>query len=177
MLFDGREIADAARGVHLAHETVANLRDQTRAMLILPIFERSRRRNLEPVEERTVDAHVADGQMVGVNVDPPRRQTDRRPLNDDRLAGDLCLDDGETLREGVIRVPRRRFRPQQIGEVVARELFAGFQRETNEQGEVLTRAKPHLLAGNGEQGGTTEAVQYETVSHIPARVLLIHRQD
>src|SRR6267143_5478326 len=135
-------------------------------MLILPIFERSRRGNLEPIEERTVDAHVAERQMVGVNIDPPRRQTDRRALKDDRLAGDLRLDDGQTLREGVIRVPRRGFRPQQIGEVVARELFAGFQRETNEQGEVLTRTKPHLLAENGEQGGTTQAVEYESVSHI-----------
>jgi len=40
---------------------------------------------------------------------------------------------------------------------------------------VLTRTKPHLLAGNGEQGGTAKAVEYETVSHITARVLLIHR--
>src|SRR6267143_6336804 len=141
-------------------------------MLILPIFERSRRGNLEPIEERPVDAHVADGQMVGVNIDPPRRQTDRRALKDDRLAGDLRLDDGETLRERVIRVPRRRFRPQQIGEVVARELLAGFQRETNEQGEVLSRAKPYLLAENGEQDGTTGAVQNEMVSHMTARVLL-----
>ncbi len=68
----------------------------------------------------------------------------------------------------------RRFGPQEVGEVVAPELLARFQRETNEEGEVLTRTKPHLLTGNGEQGGTTKAVEHETVSHI-ARVLLIHR--
>jgi len=34
---------------------------------------------------------------------------------------------------------------------------------------VLARTKPHLLAGSGEQGRTTKAVQYETVCHIRAR--------
>src|SRR2546427_1640053 len=177
MPFDGREIADAARGVHLPHETVANLRDQARAILVLPVREGPRRRNLEAIEEGTVDAHVPRCQMVGVDVYPTRCQANGGALNDDCLTRDLRFDYGETLSEGVIGKARRRFGPQQVGEVIARELLAGFQRETNKEGEVLTRTKPHLLASNGEQGGTTQAVQNETVSHIPARVLLIHRQD
>ena len=126
MLFDGGEITDAARGVHLAHQTIANLRDQTRAMLVLPLLERTSRGNLEAIEKGAVDAHVAGVQVGRINVDPSRRQPNRGALNDDRLARDLRLDDGETLGEGVIREPRSRFRPQQIGEVVARELLAGF---------------------------------------------------
>ena len=38
---------------------------------------------------------------------------------------------------------------------------------------MLTRAEPYLLAGDREQGGTTQAVQQEAVCHIPARVLMI----
>jgi hypothetical protein len=76
----------------------------------------------------------------------------------------------------MIRVPRGCLRPQQIGEVIARELLARFQGETNEEGEVLARTEPHLLAGNGEQGGATQAVQHETVSHIPTRVLMIQNE-
>jgi len=41
---------------------------------------------------------------------------------------------------------------------------------------VLARTKPHLLACNGEQSGTTQAVQDETMSHIPARVLMIQSE-
>jgi hypothetical protein len=42
---------------------------------------------------------------------------------------------------------------------------------------MLARTKTHLLAGNGEQGGTTETVQREMVGHAPARVLMIHYRD
>src|SRR2546425_10684635 len=124
MPFDRREIGDAARGVHLPHETIANLRDQPRAKLVLPLLERSRRRNLEAIEEGTVDAHIAGRQMVGVDVNPTRRQANRGALNHDRLAGDLRFDYRETLCEGVISKTRGRLRPQQVGEGVARELLA-----------------------------------------------------
>src|SRR2546425_1025201 len=140
MPFDRREIGDAARGIHLPNVTIANLRDQPRAILVLPLLERPRRRNLEAIEEGTVDAHVSGYQMVGVDVNPTRRQANRGALNHDRLAGDLRFDYRETLCEGVISKTRGRLRPQQVGEVVARELLAGFQRETNEEGEKIGRA-------------------------------------
>ena len=38
---------------------------------------------------------------------------------------------------------------------------------------MLTRTKPHLLASDGEQGKTAQAVQNEMVSHMSARVLLV----
>ena len=173
MLLDGGEIADAARGIHLPYQTIPHLRGEARAEFILPFLERPRRRDLETVEEGTVDAHVAGAQMVDVNVNPARGQTDGGTLNHHGLARDLCLDDRQTLGERVIGELRRGLRPQQVGEIVARELLARFQGETNEEGEVLARTEPHWFAGNGEQGGTTQAAQNEGLSHMPARVLLI----
>ena len=38
---------------------------------------------------------------------------------------------------------------------------------------MLARAERDLFAGDGEQGGSPEAMQLETVSHMSARVLLI----
>jgi hypothetical protein len=38
---------------------------------------------------------------------------------------------------------------------------------------MLARTKTDLFAGDGEQGGTTKAVQQKMVSHPPARVLMI----
>src|SRR6266550_6182620 len=116
---DRGEITDPARGIHLAHETIANLRNQTRAMLVLPVLERACLGNLDTIEAGTVDAHVAIGQMVGVDVDPPRCQTYSRTLNHHRLARDLRLDDRETLSERVIGMAWRRFGPQEVGEIVA----------------------------------------------------------
>jgi hypothetical protein len=142
-------------------------------MFVFPVREGPRRGNFETIEEGTVDRHVAIGQMVCVHVDPARGKTDSRPLDNDRLPRDLRLDYRKTLSKRVIGESWRGFRPQEVGEIVARKLFARFQRETNEEGEVLSRTKPHLVAGNGEQGGTTQAMQYESVSHMLARVLLI----
>ena len=128
---------------------------------------------LEAIKERSLDTHVAGGQMRGINIDPAGGQPYGGALNHHRLTSDLCLYHGQALRERMIGMSRGRVRPQQVGEVIPRELLTAFQGETDEEREMLARAKPHLLASEGEQGGSTESVQHEMVSHMPARVLLI----
>ena len=66
----------------------------------------------------------------------------------------------------MVGVLARCIRPEQIGQIIPRELLTGVQREANEQGEVLARTKPHLFAGDSEQGGTTQTTQHKGVSHI-----------
>src|SRR5437667_1484 len=51
MPLDRGEIADAAPGVHLLHQTIADARRQLRPPLILPLLECRRRRHIEAVEE------------------------------------------------------------------------------------------------------------------------------
>ena len=111
--------------------------------------------------------------MLDVDINPPRRETHRRATQDDGRARDLRLDDRQALRERVIRVLRRRVRPEQIGEIVARELLAGVERKTDQQRQMLARTERHLFTGDGEQGGRAEAVQPESVSHVRVCVLLI----
>src|SRR5213595_1766131 len=111
--------------------------------------------------------------MSCIDVDPPDGEPDGGALNHDRLTRDLGLDDRQTLRQRVIGVPRWRLRPQQIGEIVPCELLTRFQGETGQEGQMLARAERDLFAGDGEQGGSPETMQLETVSHMSARVLLI----
>ena len=171
MAFYGREVANPPGGVHLPHETITDLRRQTGSVLVLPIFKWTRVGNLEAVEERTVNAHVPSGQMRRVDVDPALGQTHSRALQKHRRASDFRFDDGQPLREGMIGVSGRGARPQEIGQIVAGESFVGFQRETNQQCQMLARTKPDLLAGNSEQGGTTQAAQHEGVTHIHTRFI------
>ena len=104
--------------------------------------------------------------MLDVDINPPRRETHRRATQDDGRARDLRLDDRQALRERVIRVLRRRVRPEQIGEIVARELLAGVERKTDQQRQMLASTERHLFTGDGEQSGRAEAVQPETLSHV-----------
>ena len=177
MVLNGWEVANATGRVHLAHETVTYLRCETRTELIFPVLERPRRGDLKAVEERPVDRHLIRRQMIEIDIDPASGEPHGGALDDDSLARDLGFDDRESLSERMVGEFRRRIRPEQIGEVVPRELLARFQSETDQERQVLARAEPHLLAGGGEQGGSTQAVQHERMSHIPACVLLIRSTD
>src|ERR1700694_1196923 len=161
----GGEVADATRGVHLADEAVAHLRNETRPILLLPLLERTGRRNVERVEERAVDGARALPQAARVDTHPSRRKTNGRTLDHYGLARDLGFDDGQTLGQRMISEPRRRAGPQAVGQVVPRELLAGLECQTSEQSEMLARAEPHLLARLGEQGGTTQTMQRKSVRH------------
>jgi hypothetical protein len=81
-----------------------------------------------------------------VYIDPPWREGDRGPLNQHGFARHLCLDDGEALREGVIGEPRRGAGPKKVSEVIAGEALAGFERQADEECEMLPRAEAHRLA-------------------------------
>ena len=177
MPFDSREIADATSGIHQSYQTIPHLRNQPRTLLVFPFFKRPRGRDFEAVQEWTVKPHVPITQVQGVHFDPPRGKSNRRALNHDGLSRDLGLDDRQTLRERMVGELGRYVRPQKISEVVAGKLLAGIEREPNQKSEVLARTKSNLLAGNGEQGGTTEAVQQKMVSHPRARVLMIRYRD
>ena len=171
MALHRREIADAPGGIHLAHEAIADLGTQARAILVLPLLERSGRRDFEAIEEGSADLRVAGAQVTDVGVNPPGRQTHRRALDHNRLARNLGFDDGEPLSKGMIRVLRRRVRPQQIGEIISREALPGLQRKPDEEREMLARAEAHLLASGGEQGRTTQAMQHEMMNHMRPRFI------
>src|SRR5206468_12483636 len=111
-----------------------------------------------------------------IGIDPAGGEGDGRAADHYGLPRDFRLDDGEALREGMVRMARRCVRPEEVGEIVARELLARFQRETNEERQMFARTEGHLFAGDGEQGRRAEAVQSETVSHMLTRVLLILRE-
>ena len=111
MSLHGREIADAPRRVHLAHEAIAHLRHEASAVFIFPFLERAGCRNLESIEEWTTDMRIAVAEMVHVRVNPSGRQTDRGALDHHRFARNLGFDDRETLSKRMIRMLRRRIRP------------------------------------------------------------------
>src|SRR5205807_5907344 len=67
------------------------------------------------------------------------------------LASDLFLQDREGLRQRVPGARRWDVGPEEIHQVVARELAPPLHREADQQGEVLTRAKADLLTGVGEE--------------------------
>src|SRR5207244_2387735 len=171
MALHSREVADAPGGIHLAHEAIADLGTQARAILVLPLLERSGRRDFKAVEEGSADLRVAGAQVTDVGVNPAGRQTYRRALDHDRLARNLGFDDGEPLSKGMIRVLRRRVRPQKIGEIISREALPGLQRKPDEEREMLARAEAHLLASDGEQGRTTQAMQHEMMNHMRTRLI------
>jgi hypothetical protein len=124
MDFDRCEIADPAGGVHQPHQAVPHLRREARAVLILPFFEWPSIGDLKAFEERSLNAHLPITEMQRVHIDPAWRETHARSLNDDRVTGDLGLDDGQTLSERMICELGCNIRPQQIRQVVTRELLA-----------------------------------------------------
>jgi len=71
----------------------------------------------------------------------------------------------------MVRMFWRRVRPQQIGEIVSREPLPGLQRKPDEEREMLARAEAHLLASDGEQGRTTQAMQHEVMNHMRPRFI------
>ena len=134
-------------------------------MLVFPLFKWPCGRNLEALEERPIDSRNAVTEMQRVNIDPAGGETDGGALNHDRIAGDFRFDDREALGQRMVGKLGRCTRPEEVGEIVARELLPGIQREANQEGKMLARTKPHLLTSHREQGGTTEAMQDEVVSH------------
>ena len=165
MALDGREITDPPGGIHQPHEAIPHLGRESRAMLVFPLFKWPGGRNLEALEERPSDSRTTVSEMQRVNIDPAGGETDGGALNHDRIAGDFRFDDRQTLGQRMVGELGRGIRPKEVGEIVARELLPGIERETNQEGEMLARTKPHLLTSDGEQGGTTEAMQDEVVSH------------
>ena len=159
------EVANAARGVHLSHQTVAHLRQETSAAFVLPFLEGPGRRNLEAVKKGTVYADVTVAQAQGVHVHPPRGETNRGSLYHHRLACDLGLDDGESLGERVIREPGSSRGPQEVRQVVAGEPFAGLEGKPNQEREVFARAEAHLLSGSREESRATQTPQLEGMGH------------
>jgi hypothetical protein len=89
------------------------------------------------------------------------------------ISPELALDDADSLAERMISDPRGGAGPQEIRQVIAGEPLAGLEGETDEKGEVLARAEPHLLARCREQGGAAETVQLKGVSHRDHPVFLI----
>src|SRR5437660_11346373 len=73
-------------------------------------------------------------------------QRDGGPLDEEVLTPDLLLEDGEGLGEGVTRQMSGRVAPEEIHQVVTRQPTPRFDRETNQQREVLTRPEPDLLS-------------------------------
>src|SRR6266498_1498638 len=60
---------------------------------------------------------------------------------------------------------RRRVRPEEIHQVVARESLPRLDGEADQQGEVLARAKADLLTGVGQEQGSTQAQQLQVGRH------------
>ena len=113
MAFDGGEVADAPTGVHLPDQAVAHPRRQLGAPLILPLLERDRAGDLEAVEERPADLHVARLEMRHVRVHHARREGDRRLLYLHVLRPHFRLEDGDRLCQGMTGAGRGRVgRPQ-----------------------------------------------------------------
>ena len=115
--------------------------------------------------------------MSHVDVDPASREADGRPAQDDGFTRNFGLDDGQSLRQRMVRELGGGGGPQQISEIVTGELLARLEGEPDEKSQMLARTKPDLLASRGEQGGSPKTVQPKSVSHIPERVFLIRPRD
>ena len=165
MPLDDGEVADAAPGVHLPDETIPDVRHELGAPLVLPLLEQHCPRHVEAVEERAADLHVARVEPSHVCVHDVLGERDGRPLHLEVLAADLRLDHRQRLSQGVPRAMRRGVRPQQIHQVVTRELLPRFGREANQQREVLTGAEADVLPSLGDQEGSTEAGEMQVRRH------------
>ena len=161
MPLHGGEGAHAPAGVHLPHQTVPHARHELGASLVLPVLERHGSGDLEAVEKRPTNLHVARLERVQVHVHHPRGESERRPLHEHVLVADLRLEDRDRLRQRVTRAGCRCVGPEQLDEVVARKPPPGVEREADQDGEMLTRAKPHRLPGWGEQEGYAEGAKVQ----------------
>ena len=85
------EVADAAARVHLRHEAVPQLRHQPRPPLVLPLLERGGARNLEAVQERAPDLHVAAVQPPHVRIHHAVGERHRGLLHEHVLAAHFRL--------------------------------------------------------------------------------------
>ena len=147
----GREVARATTRVHLLHQTVADPGHQPGAPFVLPLLELHGAGHLEAVEERTTDLGFAAVEAAHVRVHYTRHEGDRRSLHHEMLASHLLLHHREGLRQRVAGAGGRHVRPEEIHQVVARELAPPFHREADQQGEVFARAEADLLTRIGEQ--------------------------
>ena len=145
------EIADAAPGVHLLHQAVADPRAKPRPPLVLPLLEPGRGGHLEAVEKRSPDLQVAGIQMRHVGIHRALSKRHRRPLDHQVLAPHLLFQYGERLCQRVARQMCGSVAPQQVHQVVARESPPRLDGETNQQREVLARAEADLLTRRCEQ--------------------------
>src|SRR5207249_1904606 len=127
--------------------------------LVLPVFEPTRPREIEAIEESPADLDLAGVQALETDLQGLRGERDGRALQQDVFSPDLLLEHRETLREGVVGEVVRGVRPEQIGQVVAGESTARFNGKSNQQRKVFARAKPYRLAGGGKEDGTAEGVE------------------
>ena len=151
MPFHRREVADAPPGVHLPDETIPDARHELGAPLVLPLLERHRARHVEPLEERPPDLHVGRVEPPQVRIHRFVGERDGRPLHLQVLAADLLLDDRQCLSERMPRQMRWRVGPQQVHQIVARELLPRLGCESDQEREMLARAEADLLPRLGQQ--------------------------
>ena len=165
----GREVARTTTRVHLADQAVADARHELRAPLVLPLLELHRPGDLEAVEERAANLRLTAVEAAHVRVHDAGNERDRRALHDQMLASDLLLQDREGLSQRVPGAGPRHVRPEEIHQVVARELAPALHREADQQGEMLARAEADLLTGFGDEQRHTKTQQMQMRRQRTAR--------
>src|SRR6266571_3041205 len=162
---DRGEIADAATGVHLPHQTIPDSGHELGAPLVLPLLEGDRTGDLEAVQEGAADLRLARLEPPDIRVHGVVGKGDGRPLHLQVLAAHLLLHDRERLRQRVPRPIRRRVGPQQVHQVVAGELLPRLGCEADQEGEMLAGAEPDLLASFGKEEGSTQGKELQVGRH------------